>query len=87
MTHSRNQRNKQLRREKGLSTKAQARKDKKILEERQRRLKNRPQELRIKNTKIQRNDPCPCNSGKKFKHCCSLLSKEDTLSVESTEEK
>ncbi len=20
--------------------------------------------------KIGRNDPCPCNSGKKYKHCC-----------------
>jgi len=23
------------------------------------------------NTKIQRNEPCPCGSGKKFKKCCS----------------
>lgn len=22
------------------------------------------------NKKVQRNDPCPCNSGKKYKHCC-----------------
>jgi uncharacterized protein len=22
-------------------------------------------------TKIGRNDPCPCGSGKKFKHCCA----------------
>jgi len=22
------------------------------------------------NTKIQRNEPCPCGSGKKFKNCC-----------------
>lgn len=21
-------------------------------------------------TKIGRNDPCPCGSGKKYKHCC-----------------
>jgi hypothetical protein len=26
-----------------------------------------------------RNDPCPCGSGKKFKHCCS--SKGDRLSL------
>ena len=24
------------------------------------------------NTKIRRNDPCPCGSGKKFKKCCML---------------
>lgn len=24
----------------------------------------------MSNTKIGRNDPCPCGSGKKFKHCC-----------------
>ncbi|OHD94188.1 MAG: zinc chelation protein SecC [Sulfurimonas sp. GWF2_37_8] len=23
------------------------------------------------NTKIQRNDPCPCGSGKKYKKCCA----------------
>jgi len=23
------------------------------------------------NTKIQRNEPCPCKSGKKFKQCCA----------------
>lgn len=28
------------------------------------------------NTKIGRNDPCPCGSGKKYKSCC--LSKETT---------
>ena len=22
------------------------------------------------NKKIKRNDPCPCNSGKKYKKCC-----------------
>jgi len=24
-----------------------------------------------KNPKIQRNSPCPCGSGKKYKNCCS----------------
>lgn len=24
-----------------------------------------------KSGKIKRNDPCPCGSGKKYKHCCS----------------
>ena len=23
---------------------------------------------------VGRNDPCPCGSGKKFKHCCGILS-------------
>lgn len=27
-----------------------------------------------------RNDPCPCGSGKKYKHCCSNLSQADTSS-------
>ena len=25
-----------------------------------------------KNTKVGRNDPCPCGSGKKYKHCCGM---------------
>ncbi|MDE6852061.1 MAG: SEC-C domain-containing protein, partial [Lachnospiraceae bacterium] len=24
----------------------------------------------VKEKKIGRNDPCPCGSGKKYKHCC-----------------
>ena len=24
----------------------------------------------VKDKKIGRNDPCPCGSGKKYKHCC-----------------
>src|SRR3989339_210843 len=27
-----------------------------------------------RNVKPGRNDPCPCGSGKKYKHCCSNLS-------------
>ena len=23
--------------------------------------------------KVGRNEPCPCNSGKKYKHCCGAL--------------
>ena len=30
----------------------------------------------MKTTEIGRNDPCPCGSGKKFKHCC--LGKESS---------
>lgn len=29
--------------------------------------------LRKKKTRIGRNSPCPCNSGKKFKHCCGSV--------------
>jgi hypothetical protein len=29
--------------------------------------------------RIGRNDPCPCGSGKKFKHCCA--GKADRLSL------
>ena len=27
----------------------------------------------ISNKKIGRNEPCPCGSGKKYKHCCGAL--------------
>lgn len=30
--------------------------------------KTRPYER--EGVKVRRNDPCPCGSGKKFKHCC-----------------
>ena len=29
----------------------------------------------MSSTKVGRNDPCPCGSGKKFKYCCSLQSR------------
>ncbi|MCK9274179.1 MAG: preprotein translocase subunit SecA [Syntrophales bacterium] len=29
-----------------------------------------PQTVRRKEKKVGRNDPCPCGSGKKYKHCC-----------------
>jgi len=32
--------------------------------------KNAPRGVSTSRSKIGRNDPCPCNSGKKFKHCC-----------------
>jgi len=28
------------------------------------------QPIRNRQTRVGRNDPCPCGSGKKFKHCC-----------------
>jgi preprotein translocase subunit SecA len=30
---------------------------------------NKPKPVRA-GPKVGRNDPCPCGSGKKFKHCC-----------------
>ena len=84
MTYSRNKRKKQLRKEKGPSTKAQTREQDKTMKERLERLKKRPKQLSIRNTKIGRNDTCPCGSGKKYKICC-LIVKEDTIDVESTE--
>jgi preprotein translocase subunit SecA len=29
-----------------------------------------PQKVRVGGRKVGRNDPCPCGSGKKYKHCC-----------------
>ncbi|MDI6890828.1 MAG: SEC-C metal-binding domain-containing protein [Thermodesulfovibrionales bacterium] len=29
--------------------------------------------LQARSTKIKRNDPCPCGSGKKYKKCCGLI--------------
>ena len=34
------------------------------------RLKELPQERLVRRVKVGRNDPCPCNSGRKFKQCC-----------------
>lgn len=31
---------------------------------------NKPQTVRREAPKVGRNDPCPCGSGKKYKHCC-----------------
>mgnify|MGYP001155649362 CR=1 FL=1 len=30
--------------------------------------------------KIGRNEPCPCNSGKKFKHCCEKKADRNRMS-------
>jgi len=29
-----------------------------------------PQKMKVAGKKVGRNDPCPCGSGKKYKHCC-----------------
>jgi preprotein translocase subunit SecA len=31
---------------------------------------HKPQPIRNRQQRVGRNDPCPCGSGKKFKHCC-----------------
>lgn len=36
---------------------------------------------RIKDYKVQRNDPCPCGSGKKYKHCCLESGTYETYSI------
>ena len=35
----------------------------------------KPEPIRNMGTKIGRNDPCPCNSGKKYKQCCGRAAK------------
>ena len=37
-----------------------------VVPERQRK----QQTVRREEPKVGRNDPCPCGSGKKYKHCC-----------------
>jgi hypothetical protein len=32
-------------------------------------------------TRPGRNDPCPCGSGKKYKHCCALKEARGRLSL------
>ncbi|MBQ2846449.1 MAG: SEC-C domain-containing protein, partial [Firmicutes bacterium] len=34
------------------------------------REKRKPETVRRDAPKVGRNDPCPCGSGKKYKHCC-----------------
>ena len=31
---------------------------------------HKPEPIRNRQDRVGRNDPCPCNSGKKYKHCC-----------------
>lgn len=39
----------------------------------------KPKQQVRKFAKIGRNDPCPCGSGKKYKHCCQASGKFDEL--------
>ena len=36
----------------------------------------KPKPVRREATKVGRNDPCPCGSGKKYKKCCALKAAE-----------
>lgn len=40
----------------------------------------------IRKQKIGRNDPCPCGSNKKYKHCCLNKPKNDEILIESESE-
>ena len=42
-------------------------------EDKQQSSSNNPSTEEKKNKKIQRNEKCPCGSGKKYKHCCGTL--------------
>ena len=42
----------------------------KVQEKMNKRLDQLPRERLVRRVKIGRNDPCPCESGYKFKHCC-----------------
>lgn len=41
----------------------------------------------VQKKKIGRNDPCPCGSGKKYKHCCLNKQEKALDSIESPEER
>ena len=36
----------------------------------QEQAETKPEPIRNRGPRVRRNDPCPCGSGKKFKHCC-----------------
>ena len=36
-------------------------------------MKEKPQSQQAATQKISRNAPCPCGSGKKYKHCCGAI--------------
>lgn len=41
----------------------------------------------VRKTKVGRNDPCPCGSGKKYKYCCLNKPKDAMDSIETPEER
>ena len=38
-------------------------------------------ECTVKRQKVERNGPCPCGSGKKFKRCCLLMNRDNIDSI------
>ena len=56
--------------------------------DRQQQLTRRPAiPIPIRSVKVGRNDPCPCNSGKKYKKCCGSNVDSQTFSPEDMTEK
>jgi preprotein translocase subunit SecA len=44
-----------------------------VIDKQQQSSEEKPQPFVRKSTKVGRNDPCPCGSGKKYKHCHGKL--------------
>ncbi|MBR1741615.1 MAG: DUF1186 domain-containing protein [Lachnospiraceae bacterium] len=65
----------------------QERKEKRKEYERLLREKEKEEKNQKKKGKIGRNDPCPCGSGKKYKHCCLNKPKSLLDQIESEEER
>lgn len=51
------------------------------------RMLEREGDKSVRKTKIGRNDPCPCGSGKKYKHCCLNKPKAAIDLIENPEER
>lgn len=51
------------------------------------RMLEREGDKTVHKTKIGRNDPCPCGSGKKYKHCCLNKPKDAIDLIENPEER
>lgn len=59
--------------------------DKKVKPERKDSFSKTENKTPAKSHKIGRNDPCPCGSGKKYKHCCLNKPKEGLDAIEGEE--
>ncbi|MGQ9625221.1 MAG: PBPRA1643 family SWIM/SEC-C metal-binding motif protein [Candidatus Bathycorpusculaceae bacterium] len=51
------------------------------------KLLNPPRRVVIPKTKIGRNDPCPCGSGKKYKKCCGRIADDKVQRLDSGPER
>lgn len=45
-----------------------------------------PEQLKRKPPKVGRNEPCPCNSGKKFRKCCQSKTNPALREIEALKE-